>query len=603
MSQQKVIILQLDPELTCLRALNLDKQQFEMEYSLGRGSSTNSFLFPGSCSGNAVLLYPPGQEYTNVFLGALEHALPSTTRQLQVVVGHINPSCVSLLRRLSGSFTNLEVISSRAGAVLLENLWNQHPPVSIRQKHKLSPALLKCPQIHVIRNTELLNLGAAGCIQLLPAPTPRWPGGLLAFEEQRGLLMSGKLFAAHLHSEKWAEVSRSSTEEDRQHFYDCLIAPMAGQVDALIERFERLDIRTIAPEHGPAIESSWRSLMADYRRWGEAYQKGNIKILLLYASAYGSTASIADALARGINRTGVRILSINCEFASTAELLDAIRQASAVLIGSPTIGGHAPTPIVSALGTLLAQGDRSCPIGVFGSYGWSGEALDLLETKLRDGGFHFGFEPIRIRFSPDSSMVRTLEETGARFAQQLLQQEQRRQQQQRGGGLNESSADSATLALGRIVGSLCILTIASKNEQGATTQQSEAMVASWVSQASFLPPGITVAVAKNQSVEKLLQIDDCFALNILADGRSTNLLKQFLQSSPPDADCFADLKIEYSPNGQPLLPGALAWLEAKVEERMECGDHWLIYAEIHHGGLFDAIGATAVHRRRSGASY
>ena len=51
------------------------------------------------------------------------------------------------------------------------------------------------------------------------------------------------------------------------------------------------------------------------------------------------------------------------------------------------MGGHAPTPIISALGTLLAEGNRDKPVGIFGSFGWSGEAIDLLETKLKDGGF------------------------------------------------------------------------------------------------------------------------------------------------------------------------------------------------------------------------
>ena len=124
------------------------------------------------------------------------------------------------------------------------------------------------------------------------------------------------------------------------------------------------------------------------------------------------------------------------------------------------------------------------------------------------------------------------------------------------------------------------------------------MIASWVSQASFLPPGITVAIAKKYAFGTLLHIDDYFALNVLADGRSSMLLKRF-----HNTDYFPEQKIEYSPNGQPLLPEALAWLEGEVKERMECGDHWLIYAEIRHGGLFDPKGTTAMRHRRSGVGY
>ena len=106
------------------------------------------------------------------------------------------------------------------------------------------------------------------------------------------------------------------------------------------------------------------------------------------------------------------------------------------------------------------------------------------------------------------------------------------------------------------------------------------MVASWVSQASFTPPGLTVAVAKDRAVEALLHKGDRFALNVLAEGRETGPMKQFLQPFAPGADRFAGLELESSPHDQPLLPEALAWLDGEVKQRMECGDHWLIYAEV-----------------------
>jgi flavin reductase (DIM6/NTAB) family NADH-FMN oxidoreductase RutF len=168
------------------------------------------------------------------------------------------------------------------------------------------------------------------------------------------------------------------------------------------------------------------------------------------------------------------------------------------------------------------------------------------------------------------------------------------------GGLQESLSNPAVLALGRIVGSLCVLT--TRKGEGPGTL-SGAMVASWVSQASFSPPGLTVAVAKDRAVEALLHVGDHFTLNVLAAGKETGPMKQFLQPFPPGADRFAGLQLESSPAGQPVLSEALAWLEASVSQRMECGDHWLLYAQVSHGGLLDPAGTTAVHQRRSGANY
>jgi flavorubredoxin/flavin reductase (DIM6/NTAB) family NADH-FMN oxidoreductase RutF len=603
-TSRRVIQLAIEPGLFCLRGLSPNRLRFEVEYGLERGTSANSFLFSAGTNAAGqpvppVLVHPPGESFAAPFLEQLAGLVPAEAA-LEVVVGHVNPNRVSLLRRLAVQWPNLLLVASNAGAKLLTELWSQRrptPPGTAASEEVIPPL----PNLDVVKQETSRTLGDGHAITLIPTPTPRWPGGLIAFEQKTGLLMSGKFFAAHLCTEAFAEANRSSTEEDRRYFYDCLMAPMVRQVEAVLNRVDELPIRTIAPGHGPAIAESWRSLLVDYRRWGETQERSKLSVALLFASAYGNTAAIADALAQGVARTGVRVESINCEFTPAEKLLEAIRQCDAVLIGSPTLGGHAPTPIVSALGTLLAEGDRSKPVGVFGSFGWSGEALDLLESKLRDGGFRFAFEPIKVKFSPDAATLKTCEETGTALGRSLLNEQRKAQRRaSAGGGLSESRSNPAVLALGRVVGSLCVLTTV-KGEGAA--RLSGAMVASWVSQASFSPPGLTVAVAKDRAVEALLHGGDGFALNVLAAGRETGPMKQFLQPFAPGADRFAGLELETSPEGQPVLPEALAWLDCRVKQRMECGDHWLIYAEASSGALLDASSTTAVHQRRSGANY
>ena len=594
-AERQVIQLPIEPGLICLRGLSPKRLRFEVEYGLERGTSANSFLFLPSSEAAALLVHPPGASFAEPYLEQLANLVPGDS-ELQVVVSHVNPNRIALLHELARRWQKLRLIASNPGAKLLQDLWSQRKPTE-----QEAPALPELPPLTVVRGEDSLERTDGYRINLLSAPTPRWPGALMAFEETTGLLMSGKFFSAHLCSQEWAEANRSSTEEDRRYFYDCLMAPMARQVEAVLNRIDELSIRCIAPGHGPAIAESWRSLLVDYRRWGESQERSSLSVALLFASAYGNTAAIADALAQGVSRTGVRVESVNCEFTPAEKLLETIRSCDALLIGSPTLGGHAPTPIVSALGTVLAEGNRSKPVGVFGSFGWSGEAIDLLESKLRDGGFSFAFEPVRVKFSPDAATIKTLEETGTGLGRSLITAQRKAQRRSStSGGLSESRSNPAVLALGRVVGSLCVLT----TRKGAgESQLSGAMVASWVSQASFSPPGLTVAVAKDRAVEALLHVGDSFALNVLASGRESGPMKQFLQPFAPGADRFAGLELEQSPGGQPILPEALAWLDCSVKQRMECGDHWLIYAQVGSGALLDAEATTAVHQRRSGANY
>ena len=155
--------------------------------------------------------------------------------------------------------------------------------------------------------------------------------------------------------------------------------------------------------------------------------------------------------------------------------------------------------------------------------------------------------------------------------------------------------DRLQQALGRIVGSLSIVTCQEEELSGA-------MLASWISQATFNPPGFTVAVAKERAIESLLHQGSYFVLNILKEGDHLGLMKHFLRPFSPGQDRFDGLKTQVADNGCPILEDALAYLECKVGDRMECGDHWVIYAIVTKGEVLQD-GVTAIHHRKSGSHY
>ncbi len=581
----------LKENLICTRFLDKKKEKFELEFNLEQGTSFNTFFSVED--DYLIIIHPPETNNFDSFLKIINNYIDEfSLKKINIITGHINPKIVETIKKIKNYFNNLILTSSVPGNKLICELWDQKKP---DEKDKLSVSL---PNIEVIKKEVILEF-KNNTFQLIPAPTARWPGGLIVFEKNDGYLFSEKLFSCHIASEDWSENNRISTESDRKHFYNCLMAPMSSQITSLSEKVSEFDIKCIAPLHGPAIEYSLKSFLNDYIRWGENLSINRPKVALIYASAYGNTASIGDALAKGITSTSVEVESINCEFSSNDDLIQTIRKADGYLLGSPTLGGHAPTPIVSALGSVLSEGDRRKPIGIFGSFGWSGEAIDMLESKLKDGGFAFSFDPIRVKFSPNKPKIKEIEEIGTHFGRSILKKSRQKNRRSETGMI--SSKTNPTLqALGRIVGSLCVLT-ASKGE-GENNIKS-AMLASWVSQASFSPPGLSISVAKDRAVESLLQIGDVFALNILSSKNLKEPMKRFSKPFAPGEDRFAGLEIEETPNGQIIIPDSLAWLDASVKERMECGDHWVIYAEVNYGNVLNKDDLTAVHHRKSGSNY
>ncbi len=277
---RRIVALPLEPGLTCLRGLSPRRLRFEVEYGLERGTCANSFLFEGGTTpaGESVaplLVHPPGATFATPYIEGLA-ALVDPAAPLTVVVGVVNPNRVLLLHRLASHWPGLRLIASNAGARVVRDLWDHRSPSP--GGGAADAPLPSLPPIEVIRGEHGRELAHGLRLRLIPAPTPRWPGGLIAFEETNGLLMSSKFFSAHLCSEGFAEATGCETEADRRHFHDCLMAPMARQVAMVLDRIEALPIRTIAPGHGPAVDQSWRSLVADYRRWGSRQEQATAAV-------------------------------------------------------------------------------------------------------------------------------------------------------------------------------------------------------------------------------------------------------------------------------------------------------------------------------------
>jgi flavorubredoxin/flavin reductase (DIM6/NTAB) family NADH-FMN oxidoreductase RutF len=560
-------VMPIATDTTIVRSRSWARLRFEIEYALAKGTTANSYLIQGD---QVALIDPPGETFTQIYLEALQQRFDLKTIDY-VILGHVNPNRAATLKALLEVAPQITFVCSNPGAINLRGaLENQDLPIL------------------VMRGDETLDLGKGHHLQFIPTPNPRYADALCTYDPQTEILYSDKLFAAHICGDQVFDEGWQSINEDRRYYFDCVIAPHAKQVDTALDKLADVPARMYATGHGPIVRYGLIELTHAYREWIQQQASADLTVALIYASAYGNTATLAQAIARGITKAGVAVESINCEFTDPEEIRAAVEKSAGFVMGSPTLGGHAPTPVQTALGIVLSTATNNKLAGVFGSFGWSGEAVDLIENRLKDAGYRFGFDTIRVKFKPDEATLQLCEEAGTDFAQALKKAKKVRATSQ--------PATNVEQAVGRIVGSLCVLTA----KQGDI---SSAMLASWVSQASFNPPGLTIAVAKDRAVESLTHSGNKFVLNVLKEGNHLGLMKHFLKPFSPAQDRFAGVDTEEATNGSPLLKDALAYLECSVQNRMESGDHWLVYATVENGKVLNQDGVTAVHHRKSGNHY
>ena len=102
-----------------------------------------------------------------------------------------------------------------------------------------------------------------------------------------------------------------------------------------------------------------------------------------------------------------------------------------------------PTQVSAMLGNILRlEAAKALPCGAYGSFGWSGEAVDILHGRLKDSGFPMAFKPIKIQFRPDAKAIQVCEESGTDLAQGIIKskKKQQRQTEQRSSSLDTANS-------------------------------------------------------------------------------------------------------------------------------------------------------------------
>jgi len=588
-----VQVAQVGSNALVLRSRTWERLKFEVEYARQKGTTANSYLIQAQ---ETALIDPPGESFTDLFLDELQ--LHQYYQRLSyIIVSHINPNRVATLKRLLELAPYATVVCSKPGAIALQSLLSEENASAVSAHADeavelgIQYAADRTLKLRIVRDGDRLDLGDGHDLQFFFVPTPRLPDALITYDPATHILFSDKLFGAHICGEAVFDEHWRDLQDDRRYYFDCIHAAQAAQVEAAIAKLGSVKAKIYAPGHGPIVRHSLSRLTLDYQQWCAEQQDQDFMVALLYASAYGNTATMAQAIAQGIRSAGAAVQSINCEFADPAEIEQAIASCDGFVIGSPTLGGHAPVQIQTALGVILSTAAQTKVAGVFGSYGWSGEAVDILESKLQDAGYRLGFETLRVKFKPTEEVLQQCEAAGNEFVFALKKTRKIAAPRQ---FIAEAQTDRTGQAVGRVIGSLCVVT-AKKGSQNFV------VLTSWVSQASFTPPGITIAIAQHGNGEFLANPGEHFVLNILKEGSS--LRRHFQRSFVPTEDPFATLATETSETGGIILAEALSYLECTVQTRMECGDHWLIYATVNNGHVFDLAGVTAVNHRKSGSQY
>ncbi len=316
--KRDVQVAEIGQDTTILRSRTWERLKFEVEYSRQKGTTANSYLIQAD---KKALIDPPGESFTEIYLQELKQHLDLTTLDY-IIIGHVNPNRRATLEALLPQAPSATIICSRPAANALKAAFPEWES-----------------RIQTVRE-DTLDLGQGHQLTFVSVPTPRWADGLCTFDAATKILYTDKFFGAHICEDTLFDKDWKSLDAERRYYFDCLHAPQAKQVEAALEKIAVFPAKSYAPGHGPVVNHSLSRFTYDYQQWCQNQKSQELRVALLYASAYGNTAVLAGAIANGLIESGVNVESINCELADTDEITRIVETCDGLIIGSPTLGGQ-----------------------------------------------------------------------------------------------------------------------------------------------------------------------------------------------------------------------------------------------------------------------
>lgn len=325
-----------------------------------------------------------------------------------IVVNHTEPDHSGSIKKLLKLAPKAKVVGSRQAINYLSEMINE--PF----------------ESEVVKDGGTLSLGNK-TLQFISAPNLHWPDTMYTFLQEDSMLFTCDSFGAHYASEEMFDDLVGDYSEAFIYYFDVILKPFSKFMLKALDKLNDLDIGIICPGHGPVLRSTANEIIAKTRQMTEVYLANSFcdgnNVLITYVSAYGYTKKMAETIAEGIGEViSCDIQVVDIENILLGDLEEMIVRSNALLIGSPTINQNTLLPIYKLFALINPIRDKGKKAAAFGSYGWSGEAVHLIENHLRALKLNIVQDAMASRFSPDNGKADSLREYGKSFAEELIKE-------------------------------------------------------------------------------------------------------------------------------------------------------------------------------------
>lgn len=339
-----------------LGAVDWDRRLFDAVIPTPEGTSYNAYLVRGA--EKVALLDSADPAFRAQFLRQLE----GVPRVDYVIAHHAEQDHSGCLPDVLARYPQAELLCTTKARQMLCDLLPDLPAERIR----------------TVEDGERLELGGR-TLRFLYLPWVHWPETMASYLEEDKILFSCDFFGSHLAtSSLWAS-GDDRTLAAAKLYYAQIMMPYAPVVRKDLEKVKALDLKWIAPSHGPVYDKPEMIIQA-HDQWLNALPRN--KVVIAHVSTHGSTAESVDKLSELLVAQGIEIEPFELTRLQLDRLAASLVDAGTVVFAAPAIW-NAPHPLaVMAMYVTAGLKPKAGYVGTMGSFGWSQKAIENVSAFL-----------------------------------------------------------------------------------------------------------------------------------------------------------------------------------------------------------------------------
>ncbi|MCF8055542.1 MAG: flavodoxin domain-containing protein [Desulfocapsa sp.] len=267
---------------------------------------------------------------------------------------------------------------------------------------------------------EDVSLGAK-TLSFLETRMLHWPDSMFTYLVEDQILFSSDAFGEHLAtSERFDdEVDQAILLEELTKYYANILTLYSPLVKKLIAKVKEMNlpIKMIAPDHGVIWRTNPGMALEAYDKWSQG--KGDGNALIIYDTMWHSTEEMAKRIGSGLQDEGISHQLVNLRYNHRSDVMRDVLNASAIILGCPTLNNGLLPRMAGFLMYMRGLRPQNKIGAAFGSYGWSGESVKLLNSAMVDMKFDIIDEGLKVKYVPEDKDYVQCVELGRKVGQAL----------------------------------------------------------------------------------------------------------------------------------------------------------------------------------------